>query len=97
MSLAKGSLRVRVKSSAERLASGVIFLGIRLKKLAKMGVIWHGFSQQVLCHHARLLFEFFTLFEVLLLSLTRRSIAHLVSNYNEKLSISASCEMHPHV
>lgn len=59
MSLWKGSFRLRVKSLAERLASGSMTLGIRLQKDATMGLSWHDFSWQDRCHDNQLLDDSF--------------------------------------
>jgi hypothetical protein len=55
ISLAKGSLRVRVKSAADCFDPGSIFLGIRLRKNATVSATWNEFSWQDLCHDGQLL------------------------------------------
>ena len=54
--LGMGRFRVRVKSLADRLASGSVSLGMRLRKAARMGASWHAFSRQDLCHDGHLLY-----------------------------------------
>lgn len=55
MILGKGSLRLRVKSDADCLASGSIFLRIRLRKCSIALPDWHAFSRQELYHISHLL------------------------------------------